>query len=285
VYCQIGQTRNRQIQKQFFYNPRYVYRQIYQKWSQAKALRKSIDYLTFVPNGEPTLDLALGGQIALLKPLQTSIAILTNSSLLAFDEIRHHAAKADLVSLKIDAMTANIWQAINRPHPALRFETVIQGILQFVDEYKGTLITETMLVKGLNDEQDELQKIAQFLSIILPSRAYIGVPSRPPAERWVKPPTERTLNTAYHVFGEKIGLENVEYLIGYEGNTFVSTGNVRQDLLGITSVHPMRKDAVKFFLDQANATWDDISALIQEKQIVELTYRGHTFYLKALPEK
>lgn len=285
VYCQVGTTQSRQIQRQSYYNPHDVFRQVHQKWKKAKSLAKSIDYLTFAPNGEPTLDTALGEEIALLKPLQTKVAIITNSSLLCYDDVRQHLAKVDLISLKVDAMSASVWQAINRPHPTLQFENVVDGILSFAEEYEGTLITETMLVKGINDNQDELQKISEFLSMVKPSKAYIGVPTRPPAEFWVHPPSEPHLNMAYQIFVEKLGLHHVEYLIGYEGNTFVFTGNVQQDLLSITSVHPMRKDAVKSFLAQANAAWDVIETLIQEKKIVELPYQGHIFYLRTLPSK
>lgn len=40
----------------------------------------------------------------------------------------------------------------------------------------------------------------------------------------------------------------MEYLIGYEGNDFAFTGNIEQDLLSVTAVHPMREDAVNEML-------------------------------------
>ena len=75
-------------------------------------------------------------------------------------------------------------------------------------------------------------------------------------------------------------VESTEYLIGYEGNAFVFTGNVEEDILSITSVHPMREDAVRTFLAKANANWSVINRLIVQKQLLEIEYKGKKFYLR-----
>ena len=77
-------------------------------------------------------------------------------------------------------------------------------------------------------------------------------------------------------------LEQVEYLIAYEGNAFAFTGNVEQDLLSITAVHPMREDAVHEFLLRAEADWSIVYGLIAQDQLVETGYRGHKFYMRRL---
>ena len=74
----------------------------------------------------------------------------------------------------------------------------------------------------------------------------------------------------------------MEYLIGYEGNAFAFTGNVEEDLLSITSVHPMREDAVKDFLKKANAEWDVVKKLLKEGKLIELEYDGKRFYMRKL---
>jgi len=74
----------------------------------------------------------------------------------------------------------------------------------------------------------------------------------------------------------------VEYLIGYEGNAFAFTGNVEEDLLSITSVHPMREDAVSEFLARAGADWSVVHRLIAQDQLVESKYDGLTFYMRRL---
>jgi hypothetical protein len=77
-------------------------------------------------------------------------------------------------------------------------------------------------------------------------------------------------------------VDHVEYLIGYEGNAFAFTGDVEEDLLSITAVHPMREDAVREFLARADAGWPVVRWLIARDQLVEAEYDGHRFYMRKL---
>jgi len=113
-----------------------------------------------------------------------------------------------------------------------------------------------------------------------PHRAYIAIPTRPPAESWVSPSNEEVLNRAYQIFAERVG--EVEYLIGYEGNEFAFTDNVEENLLSITSVHPMREDAVREFLKKANADWSVVEKLIERGDMLETHYRGKKFYVRRM---
>ena len=70
------------------------------------------------------------------------------------------------------------------------------------------------------------------------------------------------------------------YFWGYEGNAFAFTGNVEEDLLSITSVHPMREDAVNEFLTRAKADWPVVHRLIAQDQLVEMEYEGRRFYMR-----
>ncbi len=77
-------------------------------------------------------------------------------------------------------------------------------------------------------------------------------------------------------------LQHVEYLIGYEGNAFAFTGDVEEDLLSITSVHPMREDAVRVFLTKADAGWSVVEKLVAQGRLVETRYGEHRFYVRCL---
>ena len=88
------------------------------------------------------------------------------------------------------------------------------------------------------------------------------------------------MNTAFQVFSKKLGANRVEYLVDYEGNAFVSTGNVEEDLLSITAVHPMREEAVNKLLKKADANWQVVEKLLGENKLVELEYEGNTHYLR-----
>ena len=71
--------------------------------------------------------------------------------------------------------------------------------------------------------------------------------------------------------------------MGYVGNQFTSTGNVAEDLLSITAVHPMRANAVAEFLAQAGADWSVVQQLIAQGQLIETAYHGQKFYLRKIP--
>jgi wyosine [tRNA(Phe)-imidazoG37] synthetase (radical SAM superfamily) len=242
-----------------------------------------IDYLTFVPDGEPTLDINLASEIDLLKSLGIKIAVITNGSLIWRHDVRETLMKADWVSLKIDSAQEEIWRRINRPYGTLKLSLIQQGMFKFARTYRGKLVTETMLVRTVNDSKDSLSNIADLLARLRPDRAYLSIPTRPPAEKWVQPPPEEIINQAYHILHERI--DQVEYLIGYEGNDFAFTDNAEEDLLSITAVHPMRKEAVSDFLTRAGADWSVIQRLIDRDELIEMKYKGRKFYMRRLPER
>jgi len=285
VYCQLGRTINMATERQAFYKPEDIFREVKRKVDEASSRNERVDYLTFVPDGEPTLDINLGKEISILKQIEIPIAVITNASLIWRNDAKEDLLKANLTSLKVDAVSEDLWRRINRPHKNLKLNGILEGITEFANEFKGTIISETMLIDGINYE-DEFEKIADFLKHLKRlDKAYIAIPTRPPAEKWIKPAKEETVNAAFQVFSERLGLDRVEYLIGYEGNAFAFTGNVEEDLLSITAVHPMRKDAVKEFLMKANADWRLIEELLREGKLVELAYEGNRYYMRKLPSR
>jgi len=280
VYCQLGRTIRMQVGRRAFYEPEEILRSVQSKVERAKDSGESIDYLTFVPDGEPTLDANLGREIDLLRPLRIPIAVITNSSLIWREDVRDELAKADWVSLKVDAVRAEVWHRIDRPHGTLQLDSMLNGMLEFAGAYTGDLMTETMLIEGLNDGDDCVRQVADFLGRLQPARAYLSIPTRPPAEEWARSPKEEAINRAYQIVSETV--DHVEYLIGYEGNAFAFTGDVEEDLLSITAVHPMREDAVNEFLARAGADWSIVGQLIDQGQLVEMDYEGRTFYMRKL---
>ena len=280
VYCQIGRTVKMQIERQAFYKAEKILRDVEQQIEKAKKVKESIDYLTFVPDGEPTLDLHLGEEIKRLRKLGSKIAVITNSSLIWRTDVRDDLIEAEWVSLKIDALSPDVWRKVNRPHGSLSLDQILAGISEFARTFKGELATETMLVQGINDQAEEIERISEFLARIKPKKCYVAVPIRPPAEKWVNPPEEYSINRAYQAFKEKS--IDTEYLIGYEGNAFAFTGNAEEDLLSIMSVHPMREDAVYEFLRKAQADRSAIEKLVKEGKLVKAKYKDNTFYLRKL---
>ena len=280
VYCQLGQTITMEMERRAFFEPEEVIQHVRDKVERARGMGEAIDYLTFVPDGEPTLDLNLGREIEDLSPLGIKTAVISNGSLVWREDVRDALARADWVSLKVDAASPAMWRRVNRAHGSLRLDDIQAGMVAFAEQYDGVLATETMLVNGLNDGEDAVAEVAEFLSRLGADRAYLAIPTRPPAEPWAQGPNEETINRAFQIISERV--DHVEYLIGYEGNEFTLTGDVEEDLLSITAVHPMREEAVDGFLERAGVGWDVVRDLVAEGQLIGAEYEGHPFYMRKL---
>jgi wyosine [tRNA(Phe)-imidazoG37] synthetase (radical SAM superfamily) len=283
IYCQLGQTFKKNFERRKFHEPKEIINAVRKKIIKVEELGEKIDYLTFVPDGEPTLDINLGIEIDLLKDLGIKIAVITNSSLIWIPKVQKELAKADLVSFKVDSTSESIWHKINRPNGKLMLTRILEGIIDFSKTYDGKLITETMLIKNVNDAEDSIKKISNYISKLEPAIAYLSIPIRPPSEKWVSSPDEENINRSFQIFSEKI--EHVECLIGYEGNAFAFTGNVEEDLLSIMSVHPMRKEAIANFLIKANVNWSIIEKLLNQNKLAKLRYQGNEFYIRKFEVK
>ena len=279
VYCQLGRSLKMTIKREGFYKPEEIFEAVKKKVEDTNKNGNKIDYITFVPDGEPTLDINLTKEVSLIKQLGIPVAIITNSSLIWDEDVQRDLINFDLVSVKIDAVSPMIWEKIDRPFGKLDLNRILVSIKKFSDKFKGILIYETMLFDGI-EYKNEFEKIATYLSNLQNLKtSYISIPTRPPAEDWVKPPEEETLNEAFQIFENKLD-GRVEYLIGYEGNAFAYSGNIEEDLLSITAVHPMREEAVEKLLEKDKADFSKIDLLIKKGAIKKVSYQGKTYYIR-----
>jgi wyosine [tRNA(Phe)-imidazoG37] synthetase (radical SAM superfamily) len=274
----VGATDSMTIKREEFFSLDEIYNEVSEKISQIEKAGEKIDYITFVPDGEPTLDINLGNIIERLKSFGIKIAVITNSSLIWEKEVRNDLMKADWVSVKIDSVYDNIWRKINKPHGLLELHKIITGIKEFASSFKGLLVTETMLVKGINDDKESLSETAQIISKIKPHKAYILAPTRPPTENSVEAPSEEIMNMAYQIYSSLI--YNVELIASNEGTDFSYSSDAVKELTSILAVHPMRKDAVEIFLSKSNSTWDLINNLINQNVLRVVEYSGNTYIIK-----
>ncbi|MFO8077023.1 MAG: radical SAM protein [Thermoplasmatota archaeon] len=283
IYCQLGRTPHMQIKRESFYDTNEIIDQVKEKIKKTKEKKEHIDYLTVVPDGEPTLDINLGSLIKKLKQFSFPVAVITNASLLYREDVRNDLFSADWISVKIDAIRANTWKRVDRPHGKLDHQQILEGITRFSKQFTGDLCTETMLIDTVNDDPIELQQLASFIKELQPKTSYLSIPTRPPAESSVQPASEKTLAYAYQQFtNRKIP---TEYLIGYEGNAFAFTGDAEQDILSITAVHPMRQDAIDQFLKKAHEDVSLINRLLKQQKLVKHTLNKTTFYSRKIPER
>ena len=280
VYCQVGPTSEEEITPRPFYPPEEILRQVRARLEAVRKRGEAVDYLTFVPDGEPTLDSRLGESIDALREFGLPIAVISNASLLWYADVRAALCRADWVSVKIDSVDAHVWERINRPHGVLRLADVLAGIQRFAKEFGGRLVSETMLVAGLNDGDGDIAAVGRFIAATHIGRAYLAIPHRPPAVAGVRGPDEALVLRAFRTLAEQ-GLE-VELLTAYEGDTFAFGGDLRAEILAISAVHPLRTSAIEALLEKSGGGMALVEELLAAGELRRLEHEGEVFYLRRL---
>jgi wyosine [tRNA(Phe)-imidazoG37] synthetase (radical SAM superfamily) len=246
VYCQLGRTIPLTNERREYFPRNEILGEVKTALDGHKP--GEIDWITFVGSGEPTLHTEIGWLIRQIKAItHIPVAVITNGSLLNQPEVRSALAKADAVLPTLDAGNNKLFQKINRPHPEITFECFFDGLVQFRKGYQGKLWVEVMLVRGLNDNDDSVQEIADCLHSVQPDEVHIVQPTRPPAESWVKPPDEEGLHRAYTAFG------GVSRVIHSAIGSFDLSGHdtLADAVFGIISRHPVQENVLIQILEQA----------------------------------
>lgn len=235
VYCQLGRTIPlTDVRREYCPAP-----EIFAELQNGLASRSTdIDWVTFVGSGEPTLHSQLGLLIQQVKALTSiPVAVITNGSLLYRPEVREELSVADAVLPTLDAGSDSLYRAMNRPHPAFRFEQLVAGLTEFRQAYGGKLWIEVMLVRGLNDNEAALEELAAVLGRIEPDEVHLSLPLRPPAEAWVEPAGPDAVARAAAILGA------VAHILPPLAEVISrSSSDVRLDaVLEVISRHPMEE--------------------------------------------
>jgi len=281
IYCQVGPTTCRSMCRDICLNPYDLFRLVKRKIGLLTEQGIRIDYISFVPNGEPTLDLALWKEIKVLRAFGYKIAVFTNSSLLWNDNVKENLLFADYVSVKVDTVNEATWNTINRPHSRLRFQTILDGIADFSKSYGGVLTTETMLVKNINDTLEEVGAVREYLGGLKRTKSYFAIPVRPPAEPYAVAPDPYRLSEISSFVRNSFA--DSEMLCFPEANDFEGTGSIEEELQGILSVHPMNEEAMESYIRRKGGTAGTLRNLVGKNIIRAVNFEGTTFYRNAGP--
>lgn len=271
VYCQLGRTTH-------LTNERALYFPCGDILEELRAYLKeelSYDVITIVGEGEPTLYSGLGKLIAGIQSLTDKpVAVLTNGALLYDPAVREALMGADIVMPSIDAGTAAGYKQINRPHGTLRYNDVLQGLIQFSKAYTGALWLETMLIRGINDDQASVEALQEVLREVQYKRLYINTPVRPPAEAYVKEPDEDVVQRAAAVLG---GTSINQMMVG---DFHSEIADDYEAVLSIIGRHPMNQHEIQGFLTsrQCKDPRAIFRRLKQDKGVSAMRYKSYVTY-------
>ena len=114
------------------------------------------------------------------------VALITNATLLDQAEVRRELKDLDLILPSLDSATAAGLQQINRPHPNLRPERIVDGLAAFRRGFPGEIWLEIFLLHPFNTTEDELERLQAAIDRIRPERVQLNSLDRPGTEAWVR---------------------------------------------------------------------------------------------------
>jgi len=272
VYCQVGRTSVKTLERK--------------QWISSQAIlddlkgilvrEEKIDFITVSGSGEPTLNSALGEMISSIKDMTpTPVAVLTNGTLFYLPEVRRDVLDANVIVPSLDAISPEVFARINRPHPELTVERMVEGMKLLRKEFRGQIWLEVMIVKNINDSMDELKKIADAIQDINPDKVQINSVFRPAAERAIEPAMMETLELAKVLFGERA--EIIEEFRSDRHNAVLD--DIKGSIIQLIKRRPCTAgDISKSLGIHEAAVVKYIDILLKEQRIHEVIHRGIKFY-------
>ena len=193
VYCEVGPTTVPANRRGRYSPTREILAEITEFCSDPHRLA-AVDVLTVTAKGEPTLHLDLGVILRHIKSLTDKpVAVLTNGTTLADDEVREALQLADIVVPSLDAVRAESFSKVDRPARGLTVEAIINGLRDFSRAYRGRLWLEILLVRDINDADADIDALLPVLTTLRLDRIQLNTVVRPPADPGARPVAEARL--------------------------------------------------------------------------------------------
>ncbi len=273
IYCQIGRTTEKTPVRKEYAPVKEILEEVR---SFLKREASSVDHLSLSGSGEPTLHSHIRSIIEGIKAItSTPIAIITNGSLLNNEEVRQDLLRADIVLPSLDAASEEVFMEINRPHPGLSVEKVVEGLVEFRRVYKGEIWLEILFCKGVNDSKEELLKIKEAVDRIQPDRIHLNTVVRPPSDRRAVPLNQKEMEEIRAFFGER-GSVISEF---DRHPRMVSERDIQQEILEILKRRPLSASDLSKGMGISKDELDRyIKPLTEEGKIQSRLFAGSVYY-------
>jgi wyosine [tRNA(Phe)-imidazoG37] synthetase (radical SAM superfamily) len=256
IYCQLGHTTNKTIERREWVPLREVLDELRSK------LTLKPDYITLAGSGEPTLYSRIGDLMDEIR-LMTDIpvAVITNGSLLWKDEVRRQLRHANVVIPSLDAGDEMLFRTINRPHPDITYERLLDGLSTFRQEFRGKYWLEVFLLDGYTAIDGEVRKIAKKAKEIQADLVQLNTCVRPATEDYARPVPWRRLVELADIFTPA-----AEVVVDYRSDTSQSESTSGPtDILQMLQRRPCTAEDIAAGLRMDPATVrKEIERLLQE---------------------
>jgi wyosine [tRNA(Phe)-imidazoG37] synthetase (radical SAM superfamily) len=248
VYCECGKTTDLTLERLEYVPTQLILSELQSYLSE----NPTLDYITFSGSGEPTLHKDFGKIASFLKTNfpQYKLALLTNSTLLHLPEVRKEVLQLDLILPSLDAVSEDVFRKINRPHPTLTSQDIINGIIALRKEFRGLIWVEIFIIHGINDAEKEITLFKEALKKSGADEIQLNSLDRPGTEEWVQAADRLLLEKIKTQLAplpvkiiSKFTPRNLQksYLLDIEEtifSTIVRRPCTEEDLNQITGLHP-----------------------------------------------
>ncbi|MBI4417640.1 MAG: radical SAM protein [Ignavibacteriales bacterium] len=270
LFCELGPTDKRGLRRREYVSPFTITTEI------REVLEKdTVDVISFSGSGEPTLNSSLGIMIHAVKAMtDIPIAVLTNGTLLFLEEVRADLMAADIVLPSLHAARIQAFESVTRPHPLLRLNTIIDGLKQFRKQYRGNLWLEVVLLRGINDSDEEILALKEAIVQIAPDRIQLNTVVRPPSSPHALPVPWERLTQIKSFFGE-----HCEIVVPREPASGGGNGPDAKALVATLRRRPLSVSEIAGLLGKSELSitqWLD--ELVRSRTIQSFVYQDKRFY-------
>ncbi|MDL1955595.1 MAG: radical SAM protein [Candidatus Desulfofervidus auxilii] len=274
IYCELGRTTHLSIEPAYYVTAKEILKELEDFFAEN---HPHIDFITIGGSGEPTLNKHLEEIILSVKALsKVPVAVLTNGSLFWQKDIIKAVSLADVVLPSLDTVSYDTWKRLNRPHPMLKLDKIIEGLKDFRQQYDGKIWLEILFVKGINDNESEIFALKSVLNEILPDKIHLNTVVRPPAEANVLALNFEEMKKIKEMIGEK-----AEIIVDFKGEIIdTGTKDIEERLIAILKRRPCTLNDIIYALGVRKTTVIKLLELYQRKKRIDsYLYQGQKYYL------
>lgn len=266
LYCELAPAKTQKKQDSVV-----ALQEVIEALHKALSKHKDIDVITLTANGEPTLYPHLGPLVTHLKTLPYKTLILSNSATLTDPKIANTLLTIDTVKLSLDCVSAKCFKKLDRIHPSIDTDAMIDAMREFARKFQNTLVIEILFVKDINDNQSEIKALNEILLQIKPSRIDIGTIDRPPAYN-VKGLSYHELASISKLFDPSLNISIATRKKAAIYQEYYSKNEIRNTL----AKRPLTDDDLHALFD--HASMQNLQQLLQSGDITKTVINGLDFY-------
>ena len=240
---------------------------------------QDIDALTITANGEPSLYPHLSVLMDEINKVKGTIKtlILSNAANIHKENIQEALQKFDTVKLSLDCASKRCLKRLDRAAKSIDVEEIKAGMLSFKEKFSKPLIIEILFVKGVNDTEEEIKALNEYLLRLKPTRIDIGTIDRPPAY-YVEPLSYEALRDISLKFDASLPI----YIATRKKVDIKASSYSSEDILETLKKRPLTQEDIDVLFDEESK--NRLQVLVDNGLLKIENSSGYNFFVQNMKE-